>query len=90
LAIAGLLVSAVVAANVLVALKGGDATDSVADAPHAQAAIVPGALVKPDGEMSSMLADRVRRAAELWEAGGSTASSSPAITAGGPTTSPGR
>jgi len=66
---AALLLATVVAANLLVALEGGDSADSVGDAPHAQVAIVPGALVKPDGEMSSMLADRVRRAAELWEAG---------------------
>jgi SanA protein len=32
-------------------------------------AIVPGALVNPDGTMSTMLADRVRQAARLWQAG---------------------
>lgn len=32
-------------------------------------AIVLGALVKPDGTMSSMLADRVEQAARLWHAG---------------------
>jgi SanA protein len=45
------------------------ATSAIADLPHAQAAIVPGALVNPDGTMSSMLADRVHRAAALYEAG---------------------
>jgi len=47
----------------------GEATGDVADVPHAQVAIVPGALVKPNGEMSAMLADRVRQAAKLWHAG---------------------
>lgn len=47
----------------------GEATGDVAGVPHAQVAIVPGALVKPDGEMSAMLADRVRQAAKLWHAG---------------------
>ena len=37
--------------------------------PPAPVAIVPGALVKPDGEMSAMLADRVEQAARLWHAG---------------------
>ncbi len=66
----GLLAVAVVLANAYVLLSvGGRSTGSVADAPHAQVAIVPGALVKPDGSMSTMLADRVRRAEELWKAG---------------------
>jgi SanA protein len=47
----------------------GDSTDDIADVPHAQVAIVPGALVRPDGKMSSMLADRVRQAIALWRAG---------------------
>lgn len=47
----------------------GESVDSVAEAQPAQVAIVPGALVEPDGEMSSMLADRVRQAAALWRAG---------------------
>lgn len=47
----------------------GEATADVADVPHAQVAIVPGALVEPDGEMSAMLADRVRQASALWHAG---------------------
>ena len=59
----------VVAANAYVLSSGGDSTGEVAEVPHAEVAIVPGALVEPDGEMSSMLADRVRRAAALWHAG---------------------
>lgn len=47
----------------------GDATAEVAEVPHAQVAIVPGALVKPDGTMSAMLADRVQQALRLWRAG---------------------
>jgi SanA protein len=37
--------------------------------PPAEVAIVPGALVQPNGKMSAMLADRVRQAARLWHAG---------------------
>ncbi|MEX2106373.1 MAG: ElyC/SanA/YdcF family protein [Solirubrobacterales bacterium] len=55
-------------AYVLLAPKGGS-TGDVAEVPHAQVAIVPGALVKPDGRMSPMLADRVRQASALWHAG---------------------
>lgn len=47
----------------------GETTAEVAELPHAQTAIVPGALVNPDGTMSTMLADRVRGALELWRAG---------------------
>lgn len=46
----------------------GQATERVAEVPRAEVAIVPGALVKPSGEMSSMLADRVRQASALWHA----------------------
>src|SRR5919202_2465346 len=66
-ALAGLLVAG---ANVLVMISArGRATDSVAELPHAQAALVLGAFVEPDGRMSSMLADRVGQAATLWRAG---------------------
>ncbi len=61
---------AVVAINVYVAVMArGQTLQSVAAAPHAQAAIVPGALVHADGEMSQMLADRVRVGARLYLAG---------------------
>lgn len=56
-------------ANVYVLTKGGGSASEVADVPHAEVAIVPGALVKPDGEMSAMLADRVEQASRLWHAG---------------------
>jgi SanA protein len=56
-------------ANVYVLTSGGASTESVADVPHAEVAIVPGALVEPDGDMSSMLAARVEQASRLWHAG---------------------
>jgi SanA protein len=58
------------AANVFV-LVGGNArvVDDPRAADPAQVAIVPGALVNPDGTMSSMLADRVEQAARLWNGG---------------------
>jgi SanA protein len=56
-------------ANAYVLLSEGDSSDRVEDLPHAQAAIVLGAQVKPDGTMSTMLADRVNGALELWRAG---------------------
>ena len=48
---------------------GAATIDKPADAPHAQAAIVLGAQVKPDGTPSRMLADRLRVAAELYKRG---------------------
>jgi SanA protein len=63
------LVLLVALANVYVLRSGGDSTSEVAEVPHAEVAIVPGALVKPDGEMSAMLADRVEQASRLWHAG---------------------
>jgi SanA protein len=59
----------VAVANVYVLWKGGDSTSSIADVPRTEVAIVPGALVKPDGKMSGMLGDRVKQAARLWHAG---------------------
>jgi SanA protein len=72
LAIVGmaLVVLAVGFSNAYVLLRGGGrSTDDVAAVPPAQVAIVPGALVMPNGKMSVMLADRVRQAAALWQAG---------------------
>jgi len=60
----------VAASNAYVLLKGqGRSTDAVSEVRPAQVAIVPGALVEPDGDMSSMLADRVKQASALWHAG---------------------
>lgn len=50
-------------------IAGGQSTGKIADVPDAEVAIVPGALVMPDGKMSPMLADRVHRASALWHAG---------------------
>ncbi|MGE5280806.1 MAG: vancomycin high temperature exclusion protein [Chloroflexota bacterium] len=72
LALAGTaaLALAIAAANAYVLLSvAGESTGNVADVPHTEVAIVPGALVQPDGKMSLMLADRVQRAAELWRTG---------------------
>jgi len=68
--LAALLVLVAAGANAYVLIGAdGEATANVADVPHAQVAIVPGALVDPNGSMSTMLADRVRGAAALWHAG---------------------
>jgi SanA protein len=67
---AGLLALAIALSNAYVLLsQRGSSTSEVAEVPPAQVAIVPGALVEPDGTMSSMLAARVRQAAALWRAG---------------------
>jgi SanA protein len=71
-AVAGALVVTlgIVGSNAYVLLSAeGNSTGDVGDVPHAQVAIVPGALVKPNGRMSAMLADRVRQASALWRAG---------------------
>ena len=60
----------VVGSNAYVLLGAeGESTAVVAEVPHAQVAIVPGALVMPSGKMSPMLAARVRQASALWHAG---------------------
>jgi len=70
LAGAGVLALVVTASNVYVLLSAsGESTGDVAEVPHAQVAIVPGALVERSGKMSAMLGDRVRQAAALWRAG---------------------
>ena len=63
------LVLLVALANVYVLTEGGDSASKVADVPKTEVAIVPGAFVEPDGEMSAMLAARVTQAARLWHAG---------------------
>jgi SanA protein len=64
------LTALVVFANAYVLLStSGEATADVADVPPAEVAIVPGALVQPNGKMSAMLGDRVRQASALWRAG---------------------
>jgi len=63
------LVLLVALANAYVLTSGGDSTGEIAEVPRAEVAIVPGALVEADGDMSAMLADRVEQASRLWHAG---------------------
>lgn len=71
LALGGAVTLALVVAllNAYVLTSAGDATGDVSSVSEVEVAIVPGALVKPDGTMSLMLADRVEQAARLWHAG---------------------
>jgi SanA protein len=70
LAIAALGVLFVAFANAYVLLSPpGESSDDPDALPHAQTAIVLGALVEPDGDLSRMLSDRVEGGAELWRAG---------------------
>jgi len=68
-ALGAVLVLLVAAVNAYVLLEGDNSTSSIVDVPRTEVAIVPGALVQPDGKMSVMLADRVEDAARLWHAG---------------------
>ena len=66
----GALILVIVISNAVVLVEGsGDSVSDPADAPQAQAAIVLGALVEPDGDMSKMLADRVEQGINLYEDG---------------------
>ena len=67
-AIAAVPVLLVVAANLVVLLGGEGDHKDLRDIPHAQAALVLGAQVKPDGHPSAMLADRIAAAEELYRA----------------------
>jgi SanA protein len=53
-------------ANAIVLIGAGGAGHDPARAPHAQVALVLGALVQPDGRPSAMLADRLDAAAALY------------------------
>jgi SanA protein len=65
-----LLVLVVVGSNAYILLTtSGEYTSDVSQVPKAPVAIVPGALVQPNGKMSVMLADRVDQASVLWHAG---------------------
>jgi len=68
LAGAAALILLVAVANAVV-LIGGSGDDSVERAPHAQVALVLGALVNADGTPSQMLADRITTALRLYRAG---------------------
>ena len=66
-AVTGVLLLA--ALNGYVLLRAGSAAHVVDGVRHAQVAIVPGALVQLDGQMSGMLEDRVDGAIALYRAG---------------------
>ena len=67
---AGFVVVALGGSNLVVWLGGrGPVTQDTQDVPRAQAALVLGAQVMPNGAPSSMLSDRITAAAELYEAG---------------------
>jgi SanA protein len=66
---AGIVLIAIVTAANLVVLLGGTSEVSVAEAPHAQVALLLGAQVRRDGSPSTMLADRIAVAAQLYHAG---------------------
>src|SRR6478609_396921 len=68
LALVGVLT--VAGANAVVLTRShGQVHAAVDDVDAAQVAIVPGALVKPDGTLSAMLRDRIAGAVELYRAG---------------------
>jgi SanA protein len=73
LAIGGLALVAVITVGCvnawMILTYRNDATAEVSDLRKADAALVLGALVNPDGSMSAMLQDRVDRAVELWRSG---------------------
>jgi SanA protein len=55
--------------NAVIALGGRGSTSDTQAVPHAQAALVLGAQVMPNGHPSRMLEDRIAAAADLYEAG---------------------
>jgi SanA protein len=68
--LAGFLVVVIGGANLIVWLGGRTpVTQDPNDVPKAQAALVLGAQVYPDGRPSAMLVDRVKAAEELYRAG---------------------
>jgi SanA protein len=69
LCVLGVVALVAIGANAFMLLSTkGDSTSDPAKLKHAQAAIVLGALVQPNGQMSGMLADRVSQAVALWRA----------------------
>ena len=68
--VAGFFVVALFIPNLIVWAGGrGPVTTDTREVPRAQAALVLGAEVMPNGAPSSMLSDRITAAAELYEAG---------------------
>src|ERR1044072_8011713 len=69
-AIAAVSVFALIAIPNLIVLEGGrGSTDRTNQVPRAQAALVLGAQVMPNGHPSRMLEDRIAAAADLYKAG---------------------
>jgi SanA protein len=66
---AGFLIAVIAIPNLLVLKGGRGSTDRTNDVPHAQAALVLGAQVMPNGHPSRMLEDRIAAAADLYKAG---------------------
>lgn len=66
---AAALVLLVVLLNAYVLTSGDNSTSEVGEVSAVEVAIVPGALVEADGDMSTMLAARVEQASRLWHAG---------------------
>jgi SanA protein len=66
--LAVVLIAVVAVANVLVLRGGRGDVKQLRELPHAQAALVLGAQVKPDGDPSAMLADRIAAAEDLYRA----------------------
>ncbi|WP_244930055.1 ElyC/SanA/YdcF family protein [Nocardioides sp. W7] len=65
-----LILALVGTANAVVIVRTGDrVADAPADLPHAQVAIVPGSLVRPDGTLGRIVQARVDAAVALHEAG---------------------
>jgi SanA protein len=69
LVVAGFLLAVTVLPNAIVLAGGRGSTGDTRDVPRAQAALVLGAQVLPNGHPSRMLEDRIAAAAELYEAG---------------------
>lgn len=70
LLLAAMPLAVVAAANAIVLIDArGKTADALDGLPEAQAALVLGAQVKPDGTPSAMLADRIAAAADLYRAG---------------------
>jgi SanA protein len=63
------MIAAIAGLNLYVAARSGPQTDTVAQVPHAQVAIVLGAGLNRNGSMSGMLYDRVQQAIRLYRAG---------------------
>jgi SanA protein len=69
-ALAALGAGTVATANAVVLTRTGDRIETdPADLAHAQVAIVPGSMVRPDGTLGRVVAERVDAAVELYDAG---------------------